>query len=86
MRSFFKEMAIQDMHSSVAANLHIFIPILQALITLVVVYSVLMARAVIDMLRYDAHGLLLTFALLVQIPFPLDYRYGHNDSYNMALS
>ena len=64
-------MAMQDMHSSIAANLHVFIPILLALITLVVVYLVLMVRAVIDMLRYDAHGVLLTFAFLALIPFPL---------------
>ena len=30
-----------------------------------------MVRAVIDMLRYDVHGVLLTFAFLALIPFPL---------------
>ena len=48
MGSVFKEMAIQDMHSSVAANLHIIYSDLLALITLVVVYLVLMACSVID--------------------------------------
>ena len=31
---------------------------------------VLMVRAVIDMLRYDTHAVLLTFAFLALIPFP----------------
>ena len=31
---------------------------------------VLMVRAVIDMLRYDTHGVFLTFAFLALIPFP----------------
>jgi hypothetical protein len=64
-------MAMQNMHSSIADNLHIFIPILLALMTLVLVYLVLMVRALIDMLRYDVHGVLLTFAFLALIPFPL---------------
>ncbi len=35
-----------------------------------IVYLVLMVRAVIDMLRHDTHGVLLTFAFLALIPFP----------------
>ena len=62
---------MQDMHSSIAENLDVFIPILLVLITLVIVYLVFMVRAVIDMLRYDVHGVLLTFAFLALIPFPL---------------
>jgi len=46
------------------------IPILLILIGAVIVYLVLMVRAVIDMLRYDTHGVLLTFAFLALIPFP----------------
>jgi hypothetical protein len=46
------------------------IPILLALIGAVVVYLVFMVRAIIDMLRYDVHGVLLTFAFLGLIPFP----------------
>jgi len=59
------------MPGSIMDNLAIFIPILLVLITLVVVYLVFMVRAVIDMLRYDVHGVLLTFAFLALIPFPL---------------
>jgi len=35
------------------------------------VYLVFMVRAVIDMLRYDVHGVLLSFAFLALIPVPL---------------
>ena len=35
-----------------------------------IVYLVLMVRAVIDMLRHDTHVVLLTFAFLALIPFP----------------
>ena len=62
---------MQNMHGSIAENLDVFIPILLMLITLVVVYLVFMVRAVIDMLRYDVNGVLLTFAFLALIPFPL---------------
>ena len=62
---------MQNTLSSIADNLDVFIPILLVLITLVVVYLVFMVRAVIDMLRYDVHGVLLTFAFLALIPFPL---------------
>jgi len=60
---------MQNMFSSV--DLSVLIPILLLLIALVAVYLVLMVRAVIDMLRYDVHGVLLTFAFLALIPFPL---------------
>jgi hypothetical protein len=66
-----KEVVMQNILSSVTDNLNVFIPILIVLITFVVVYLVLMVRAVIDMLRYDVHGVLLTFAFLALIPFPL---------------
>ena len=62
---------MQNTFSSIADNLNIFIPILLVLITLVIVYLVFMVRAVIEMLRYDVHGVLLTFAFLALIPFPL---------------
>ena len=62
---------MQNTFSSIADNLHVFIPILLVLLTLVVVYLVLMVRAVIEMLRHDVHGVLLTFAFLALIPFPL---------------
>ena len=60
---------MQNMFHSV--DLSVLIPILLLLIALVVVYLVLMVRAVIEMLRYDVHGVLLTFAFLALIPFPL---------------
>ncbi len=62
---------MQEIHNSIAENLDVFIPILVALIILLVVYLVFMVRAIIDMLRYDVHGVLLTFAFLALIPFPL---------------
>jgi predicted transporter len=55
----------------IAENLAVIIPILIVLIAAVVVYLVLMVRAIIDMLRYDVHAVLLTFAFLALIPFPL---------------
>jgi len=62
---------MQDMPSTVFSNLTLVLPILFALIVALVVYLVLMVRAIIDMLRYDVHGVLLTFAFLALIPFPL---------------
>jgi len=62
---------MQDMPSTVLSNLAVVIPILFALIVALVVYLVLIVRAIIDMLRYDVHGVLLTFAFLALIPFPL---------------
>lgn len=61
---------MQNIFSSIADNLDVFIQILLVSITLVVVYLVFMARAVIDMLRYDVHGVLLTFAFIALIPLP----------------
>lgn len=55
---------------SIADNLDVIIPILLVLITLVVVYLVFMVRTVIEMLRYDVHGVLLTFAFIALIPLP----------------
>ncbi len=57
-----------DAFSGIVGSLAVVIPILLAV---VVVYLVFMVRAVIDMLRYDVHGVLLTFAFLSLIPFPL---------------
>ena len=60
-----------DGFSAIVGDLAVVIPILIVLIGAVVVYLVLMVRAIIDMLRYDVHGVLLTFAFLALIPFPL---------------
>ena len=62
---------MQDMPSNAFSSLAVVIPILLVLIGAVIFYLVLMVRAIIDMLRYDAHGVLLTFAFLALIPFPL---------------
>ncbi len=62
---------MQDAFGSIAGALALTIPILLLLIAVVVVYLVFMVRAVIDMLRYDVHGVLLTIAFLALIPFPL---------------
>ena len=62
---------MQDMSSIVFSNLAVVIPILLLLVVALVVYLVLMVRAIIGMLRYDVHGVLLTFAFLALIPFPL---------------
>ncbi|MGB3562792.1 MAG: hypothetical protein WBH85_04260 [Thermoanaerobaculia bacterium] len=65
---------MQDMPSSeftaIASNLAIVIPVLLALIGALIVYFVLMVRAIIDMLRHDANGVLLGFALLALMPLP----------------
>ena len=65
---------MQDMSSgafgAMASNLAIVIPILLALIGALVVYFVLMVRAIIDMLRHDANGVLLGFAFLALMPLP----------------
>lgn len=62
---------MQEMPFNVFSNLSIAIPILLVVIAVVVVYLVLMGRAIIDMLRYDVHGVFLTFAFLALIPFPI---------------
>ncbi len=61
---------MQDVLSKLLSSLAVTIPILLVLIGVVILYLVLMVRAVIDMLRYDTHGVLLTFAFVTLIPFP----------------
>ena len=51
---------MQDILSSAFSNLAVAMPILLVLIGAVILYLVLMVRAVIEMLRHDAHGVLLT--------------------------
>ena len=62
---------MQNMPSILFGNLAVVIPILLVLLGAVVVYLVFMVKAIIDMLRYDVHGVLLTFAFLALVPFPL---------------
>ena len=61
---------MQNIFSSITDNLDVFIPILLVLIALGIVYLVFMVRTVIDMLRYDVQGVLLTFAFIALIPLP----------------
>ena len=61
---------MENMLSSIADNLGTLIPILLVLITLLILYMIFMVRAVIEMLRHDVHGVLLTFSFLSLIPIP----------------
>lgn len=56
---------------AIGDNLPLVISIVAVLGAAVVVYLVLLGRAIIDMLRYDVHSVLLTFAFVSLIPFPL---------------
>lgn len=58
------------MQDVVFGNMGTVIPILLVLIGVVVVYLVLMGRAIIEMLRSDVHGVFLGFAFLALIPVP----------------
>ncbi len=61
---------MENIISSIANNLDVFIPILLVWIALVIVYLIFMGRSVIDMLRYDVRSVLLTFAFIALIPIP----------------
>ncbi len=61
---------MQNIFSSIANNLDVFIPILLVSLALVVIYLVFMVRTAIDMLQYDVPGVLLTFAFIALIPLP----------------
>ncbi len=59
---------MENIISSIANNLDVFIPILLVWIALVIVYLIFMGRSVIDMLRYDVRSVLLTFVFIALIP------------------
>ena len=61
---------MQDLPSHAFSNWIVVIPIALVLLGALVLYLVLMVRAVIDMLRYDTHSVLLTFAFLALVPLP----------------
>ncbi|TNF99693.1 MAG: hypothetical protein EP297_05055 [Gammaproteobacteria bacterium] len=61
---------MKEMLSIIAEYSDVLITILVIFVILVIVYLVFMVRAVIDMLRYDVHGVLLTFAFLALVPLP----------------
>ncbi|HAK54163.1 MAG: hypothetical protein QF463_01300 [Vicinamibacterales bacterium] len=62
---------MQDIPVDVLSNLPVVLTVLLLVIAALVVYLTLMVRVIIDMLRHDVHGVLLTFAFLSLIPFPL---------------
>jgi hypothetical protein len=62
---------MSEAFSAITANLAVTIPILIVLIAALVVYLVLMVRAILDMLRHGVHVVLLTFAFLALIAVPL---------------
>ena len=55
----------------IGKNLLIFIPILLVLLGLIILYFVLLIRAIIQMLRYNVSSVLLVFSFISLIPFPL---------------
>ena len=61
---------MQEMPSDAFNNLGVFVSMLLLVVGVLVVYLVLMVRTVLDMLRCEAHGVVLTFAFLALIPFP----------------
>ena len=60
-----------EMMTGLGANPAVLIAILLVLVAILVAYLTLVARAVIEMLRYKANCVLLVFAFLSLIPFPL---------------
>ena len=62
---------MSEAFSAITNNLAVTIPILIVLIAALVVYLVLMVRAILDMLRHGVHVVLLTFAFLALIAVPL---------------
>ena len=55
----------------IGKNLVIFIPVLLVLLGLIILYFVLLIRAIIQMLRYNVSSVLLVFSFISLIPFPL---------------
>ena len=60
-----------EMMTGLGADPAVLIAILLVLVAILVTYLILVARAVIEMLRYKANSVLLVFAFLSLIPFPL---------------
>ncbi len=71
-----EQLQIFSLIEAIQANLALVILILLLLLGAVVAYYVLMVRAVLEMLRLDARSVLLVFAFLCLIPFPLLLIYG----------
>jgi hypothetical protein len=62
---------LSDLWRAVLDNLGIAIPVFIVLIAALVVYLVLLVRAILDMLRHDAHVVLITFAFVALVPLPV---------------
>jgi hypothetical protein len=60
----------EEMPRAISANLAWIVLALPIVLGLLVLYLVLVGRAVIQMLRHDVSPVLLTFAFLALIPFP----------------
>ncbi len=60
----------EEMPRAIGANLAWIVLALPIVLGLLVLYLVLVGRAVIQMLRHDVSPVLLTFAFLALIPFP----------------
>jgi hypothetical protein len=60
----------EEMPRAISANLTWIVLALPIVLGLLVLYLVLVGRAVIQMLRHDVSPVLLTFAFLALIPFP----------------
>jgi hypothetical protein len=71
MSELVNQMPDLSMIDSVKDNLLIAIPLLIIVFGLIVTYLVLLTRAIIQMLRYKVSSVLLTFAFISLIPFPL---------------
>jgi hypothetical protein len=55
----------------IGQNLGLFIPIVIVLLGLLVLYYVLLLKAIIQMLKHNVSSVLLVFSFLSLIPFPL---------------
>jgi hypothetical protein len=60
----------------IGKSLLFIIPALVVILGLIVLYFVLLVRAIIQMLRYDVSSVLLVFSFISLIPFPLIFILG----------
>jgi hypothetical protein len=70
------QLPIVHVFNAIQNNLVLAVPILLGLLALVITYYVLLIRAILAMLRLNARSVLLVFAFLALIPFPLVLIYG----------
>jgi hypothetical protein len=60
-----------NMSNLVVENIGIIIVAIFLIVSLVIVYFTLLIRAILQMLKHNASGVLLTFSFISLIPFPL---------------